>query len=412
MQSKLISVMKLSAVPRAISGARNITVRLLLPLLISACSAFAPPAPAPAPVRIPAPAVGEVNLIRSPVELAQYQLLDIGIVIFDNLPDQFALQRPPEINAAAFTEIRQNETQYLPYVLRNTLIDSNHWGAVRVLPENDPSVDLIINGTIVVSDGLALEIQITAVDSTGLQWLNKTYADISYSADFPVSSRYTASNRFDPAKFVDPFQDLYDQINNDLLSMRNSLGEKQLVDLRQVSQMVYASDLAPESFGHTLSENPAGFLSVSTLLADDDPMMRRMFDMRLRHHTFIDTVDQYYAALFDEMRPVYATWRHYSHDQLLEDKAAERNIYEGDVYGNAGRFLTLSQRYDRYRWAKIYELEFADLATGFNNEIAPAILELNRNVHGLDGTMSDQYAQWKKILRSLFALEVEQAGSR
>ena len=402
MQSRLTSRLTATVQPRGV-GARGIAVGLALASLMAACATSVPPAPR----RIPAPAVGEVSLIRSPIEPAQHQLLDIGVVIFHNLPDQFTLQNSTEINAGAFAEIRQNETQYLPYVLRNTLIDSNHWGAVRVLPESDPSVDLVITGTIVASDGLALEIEIRAFDSTGREWINKTYADISQSDDFPESSRFTASNRFDPVNFVDPFQDLYDQINNDLLSMRDSLSEQELINLRRVSQMVYATELSPESFAHTLEEGPGGLLTVSSLPAGDDPMMRRVRDMQLRHHTFIDTVDQYYQSLFDEMQPVYVTWRHYSRDQSLENQSAEKQIYEGGVYGNAGNFLTLTQRYDRYRWAKIYEFEFAELASGFNNEIAPAILELNRNVHGLDGTMADQYAQWRKILRALFALEVE-----
>ena len=402
MQSRLTSRLTATVQSRGV-GARGIAVGLALALLMAACATSVPPAPR----RIPAPAVGEVSLIRSPIEPAQHQLLDIGVVIFHNLPDQFTLQNSTEINAGAFAEIRQNETQYLPYVLRNTLIDSNHWGAVRVLPESDPSVDLVITGTIVASDGLALEIEITAFDSTGREWINKTYADITQSDDFPESSRFTASNRFDPVNFVDPFQDLYDQINNDLLSMRDSLSEQELINLHRVSQMVYAAELSPESFVHILEEVPDRLLTVSSLPAGDDPMMRRVRDMQLRHHTFIDTVDQYYQSLFDEMQPVYATWRHYSRDQSLENQSAERQIYEGGVYGNAGNFLTLTQRYDRYRWAKIYEFEFAELASGFNNEIAPAILELNRNVHGLDGTMADQYAQWRKILRALFALEVE-----
>ena len=402
MQSRLTSRLT-ATVQRQGVGARGIAVGLALALLMAACATPVPPATR----RIPAPAVGEVSLIRSPIEPAQHQLLDIGVVIFHNLPDQFTLQNSTELNAGAFAEIRQNETQYLPYVLRNTLIDSNHWGAVRVLPEPDPSVDLVLTGAIVESDGLALEIEIRAFDSTGLVWINKTYADITQFDDFPDSSRFTASNRFDPVNFVDPFQDLYDQINNDLLSMRDSLSEQELINLLRVSQIVYATELSPESFAHTLKEGPGGLLTVSSLPADDDPMMRRVGDMQLSHHTFIDTVDQYYQSLFDEMQPVYVTWRHYSRDQSLENQSAERQIYEGGVYGNAGNFLTLSQRYDRYRWAKIYEFEFAELASGFNNEIAPAILELNRNVHGLDGTMADQYAQWRKILRALFALEVE-----
>ena len=74
-------------------------------------------------------------------------------------------------------------------------------------------------------------------------------------------------------------------------------------------------------------------------------------------------------------------------------------------YSSSSGYLTLTQRYDRYRWSKIYELEYRELASGFNREAAPAILELNQQVHGLSGTMEEQYLQWRRVLRQLFALE-------
>ena len=48
--------------------------------------------------------------------------------------------------------------------------------------------------------------------------------------------------------------------------------------------------------------------------------------------------------------------------------------------------------------------ELPELAAGFNQELAPAILELNEQIHGLSGTMAEQYVQWRRILRQLFEL--------
>jgi len=129
--------------------------------------------------------------------------------------------------------------------------------------------------------------------------------------------------------------------------------------------------------------------------------------MRTRHHLFIDTVDQYYASLYEEMQPSYAVWRKYSFDQINEELDANGTPYNYEGYGRSGRYLTLTQRYDRYRWSKIFEMEYQDISAGFNNEIGPAILELNENVHGLSGTMAEQYIQWRRILRQLFTLEVQ-----
>ncbi|MEX2131079.1 MAG: hypothetical protein WD772_06290, partial [Pseudohongiellaceae bacterium] len=134
--------------------------------------------------------------------------------------------------------------------------------------------------------------------------------------------------------------------------------------------------------------------------SQEDPMLGRVGDMKLRHFLFIDTVDEYYRSLFEEMQPPYDLWRRYSREQILESRELEST-----ASGGSRNFRALSQSYDRFRWAKIFEQEFADLALGFNNEVAPAILELNRQVHGLSGSLEDQYLQWRDILRQLFELE-------
>lgn len=371
--------------------------------LLTACAQTPPPPE----IKVLLPSVGPVALETTqsaPPEIAQ---LEIGILVFGNQLDE---QDKERFGDWVYTEIRENEVHYLPYVLRNTLLDSNHWGAVRVLPQPDPSVDLQINGTVLHSDGERLEIAIVATDSSGKQWLEKTYADTSNLSDYPEATRFTTGNRFNPAGFVDPFQDLYDQIANDLLEVRRSFEDTALANLRRVSEMVYASDLSPETFAHTLETNEEGLLTVSSLLAESDPMLARVADMRLRHLVFIDTVDEYYQALYEEMQPAYVIWRRYSHDQIEEDSRLESRLrdYNLDDYGTSRSFVSLTQRYDRYRWSKIYEQEFRELAAGFNRELAPAILKLNEQVHGVSGTMDEQYIQWRRILQALFRLETEQ----
>jgi hypothetical protein len=375
---------------------------MLLPLVVTfvSCSQPSPQAP----IELPIPAVGIVELEATILEPEQYQLLDIGIKVFDiSISEEEAL----ELGEWIFTEIRENETHYLPYVLRSTLVASNQWGPVRVLPLEDPSMDLLISATVLASDGQRLTMNVEASDSTGRLWLDKDYADQSLADDFPVSTRYTPGNQFDSANFTEPFQDIYDQVNNDLVDVRSTLSTEDLVNIKRVSQLVYAGDLAPESFAENLGKNELGRLTVVTLPAADDPQLRRVNEMRQRHHLFIDTVDQYYESLYEEMQAAYVVWRKYSYDQIEEERIAASESYDFNSYGRSRSYLTLTQRYDRYRWSKIFEMEYRDLSLGFSNEIAPAILELNEQVHGLSGTMEEQYIQWRRILQQLFKLEEE-----
>jgi hypothetical protein len=180
-------------------------------------------------------------------------------------------------------------------------------------------------------------------------------------------------------------------------------------NIRDVSRLVYANDLSPESFGHMLEQDGNGQLQVISLPAENDPMLARVEDMRLRHHVFIDTVDEYYEALHDEMQQAYVMWRRHAYDQEEQEGALAPEPISQDFFSSSSGYLTMTQRYNRFRWSKIYQQEFRELAAGFNQELAPAILELNEQVHGLSGTMEEQYIQWRRILRQLFELETGDA---
>ena len=359
--------------------------------------------------------VGSVSLITAQMRapsLASDTLgtrVDIGIVPFTT--------RENAVNKAAFgdwifDEIKQKETQFLPHLLSKALIESDLWGAVRVLPEADPSLVLTIRGEIISSNGLDLAVHINATDSSGRVWLARDYADVAQLSDYPESTRFTYGNRFDGENYVDPFHDLYKQVANDLLATRDGLDDGLLAETLQIADLVYARDLAPERFASKLTEDEEGLLRLVTLPAANDPMRARVSDMRYRHHLFIDTVDEYYQTLYEDIQPAYVLWRRYSLDQTEETLSREATPLSTTTYGDSRSFLALSQRYDRFKWSKIYEHEFTELAAGFNNELAPAMLALNGQVHGLSGTMEQQYREWRGILRALFELETTPLGER
>ncbi|MEE3086771.1 MAG: hypothetical protein VX342_03330 [Pseudomonadota bacterium] len=376
---------------------RRLPGLLLLPL--AACTTLSTPTLEP----VAYPQVGEVSLKIAEAEPAQHQLLDIGIVVFDDDEDESAARTYGD---RVFAEVRDKEIRYLPFLLRKVLIESQQWGAVRVLPEADPSVDLLISGKILRSSGTELAIQIDSADSTGRSWLSAIYGDAAMLSDYPEEIRFTPSRPFIPSEHQEPFQDLYKKIGNDLVAIRDTLSVSALQTIHDVSTLVYANDLSPESFGHMLATNDEGLLEAASLPAKSDPMFARVEDMRVRHHAFIDTVDEYYGALHDEMLQAYIMWRRHSYDQQEQLVSRKQEPISQDFFSSSSGYLTMTQRYNRFRWSKIYRQEFQELAAGFNQELAPAILELNEQVHGLSGTMAEQYVQWRRILRQLFELEI------
>lgn len=381
------------------SGIPAISALLLL-LGLAGCAA-APEAG----VEEPAP-VGQVVLQRSADTPPQQEQLELGIVVFEL--DEGSV---PEtgVDSEVFAEIQENERHLLPYLLRSALLEANQWGAIRVIPEADPSLDLLIEGRILVSDGRQLRLHIQAQDSTGRLWLDRVFRDETTGDDFPEATAYRERRR-SLGDFEEPFADLYRQVANELRLFRAGLDREALAEIPRVSLMRYAADLSPEAFAHMLTTDAQGRRHLRNLPAENDPMLERVRDMRERHHLFIDTVDQYYGALHRDTRAAYVTWRRYSFDQLQEQESAAQRAQERRSSGSAG-FQALRQRYDRYRWDKIYQQEFQDLAAGFSNETAPAILETNSQVYGLSGTMAEQYGQWRRTLRRLFLLENDSPAS-
>jgi hypothetical protein len=317
-------------------------------------------------------------------------LLDVGLPIFDpGIPADASTHSKLGI----FPEIRKAEAKYMPVMLREALVDSGDWGVVRVLPEATDSSELLVTGSILYSDGQRLELNIKVRDATGAQWLDKVYSGVTSSVDYPVKV---------PG---DPFAEVYAQIANDLLAVRQQKTAKQLADLRQVALLRYAGALAPGVFEPYLARTPTGEYQALRLPADDDPMLVRVKRIRDQEYLFIDTVDEQYATLSEKMAPTYNLWRQFGAEQALYRSEYQNRVSSRGSKGQRGSFEALEQSYNAYKWSKIHEQDLDELALGFNNEVAPTVMEASGTVFKLSGTLDAQYTEWRAILQRIFALE-------
>lgn len=342
-----------------------------------------------APANWPSP-VGQVRLNRASGG-AEAELLDVGIVVFDaGIPADPATHT----KLGVFPRIRKAEAEYLPALVRNTLLQSNAWGVVRVLPKAEESSELLVFGTILHSDGLRLALRFKAVDATGKVWLQRTYVDESSGGDYPVRGD------------GDPYLDLYRQLANDLLMVRRAMSREQLNTIRNVGLLRYAASLSPDAFAGFLdTSSKDGQFGLNRLPADGDPMMARVQRIRNQEYLFIDTVDQQYAELYEEMGPTYHLWRQEGRELALFKEEYQRRVAARDTDGRRGSFLALEQTYNAFKQTKIQEQDLEEVAGGFNNEVAPTVMEAQGKVFKLSGTLDSQYTEWRDILREIFALE-------
>ena len=376
----------------------RLLLALLLVLVVSACSSNTKQAPEPVAAQGSAAwlaPVGEVGLQRSSRRSGMPQL-DVGIAIFDpGIPDDESTHSKRGI----FPEIRQAEAQYMPVKLRETLVDTDAWGPVRVLPEPNDTTVLLITGRIEHSDGLRLVLALKAVDVTGRVWLDRIYQDQSRQSDYPVRVG------------GDPYQHLYNQFSNDLLAALDRLPADALQGIPAVAELRYAASLSPDAFAGFLATDERGILKAVRLPAANDPMMARVQRIQNQEYLFIDTVDEQYIKLSEEMGPTYDLWRQYGREQAIYKEDYQRRLASRESQGRRGTFPAMQQTYNAFKWTKIQQQDLHELAVGFDNEVAPTVLEASGKVFRLSGTLDNQYAEWRDILRQIFALETGLPGA-
>lgn len=359
-----------------------------------------------------------IPAVRADTEVPTQQRLNIGISVFDpGIPEEGTRARekmrvPPDV--------REAESRYLAYQLKETLERTGQWGEVRVVPESREGTELSISGEIIDSDGETLEMEVRAQDATGKVWLKRKYEG---RAD---SGTYTDGELLDR----DPFQNIYNDISNDLLTVRSELAGNDLDDVRRVAELRFAADLAPEVFEGTLTEDRRGDYEISRLPAEGDEMMVRMRAIRERDYLFVDTLNEYYQSFYRQMEEPYDTWRRYSYDEaiaLRELQAAARwrkfvgaAAVVGAVMADTGdnrtgavaRDVALLGGIELFRQglqvskeAKMQAEVLAELGTSFGAEIEPAVIDIAGETHRLEGSAATQYNEWKRLLREIYQSE-------
>jgi hypothetical protein len=362
--------------------------------------------------------VNNVKAVQAEQEVAEEALLDVGLVVFNpGIPESEELREKNNI----FPQVRKAEARYLPYVLRNTLENTNQWGAVRSLPEADPAAELLVTGEILESDGFVLAVHVQAHDATGRKWLDREYEDSATQFAYRDDIDYP----------YDPFQDLYNKVANDLYAARQKLSAEELREIRTIANLKYAAELSPAAFGDHLRQERNGRVVINRLPASGDPMMRRVERIRESEFLFIDTLDQQYASFYREMDPSYDSWRRFSYEEVLAMADVKRSARArtlagilGVVGGSAiagrsnnsavrslgtvgalGGLTAMKQGYDTYKQAQIHEEALKELANSFDTEVKPIVVEVEGQVVKLTGSLAAQYADWRQMLREIYAAE-------
>jgi hypothetical protein len=290
--------------------------------------------------------------------------------------------------------LKSSESSYLPVLLRNTLVESAHWGAVRVLPEIDPTSEILVTAEILESTAQELSLKILVRDSRGVVWIDQTYSDMATYQDYD----------FIQANLPEPFQDLYNEIANDMSAMLDSLSKREVSNILDIATLNYAIALSPRSFGQHLETNAEGIAELSRLPARDDPMYARVRNIRDSEYLFIDTMNEKFDEFFNRMKKVYPYWRKYSYELDVYNTRLRQTGSKQTRKAN-GKWQAFEDVYKTYKEYKLNEDELNELGDSFESEITPTVTGLEGNVIELTGSLATQYEEWRNILQEIYAVE-------
>jgi hypothetical protein len=372
----------------------------------------------------------KVHAVQAKEEIPTEELLDVGVRIFDpGIPPEVENDEQAQQKAGIYPDVRRAEARYMAMLLRNTLESTAQWGAVRVIPANAEFVDVIVSGKIVRSTGKELELQMTVRDSTGHTW----YADKKYESEADLGSYLSDA----ALKARDPFQNVYSTIANDMLTFRNTIPVAERRNVRRVTEMRFAQDLAPQSYADYVVKDKDGHYQLQRLPADGDPVFERVEKIRARDGALIDTVSDYYGSFAEHLSEPYGNWRRYSYDEINKEEKLKSQARTRVLMGAAavlGSILVSSQcsggNYNCQRVedavrtagtlggiagimsglkksadAKIHTAAIKELATSFSTEVAPQVVEVEGRTLKLTGTAEDQYREWREMLKQMYLEE-------
>jgi len=354
----------------------------------------------------------KVGLDRAQIELPSEELLDIGILLFDpNIPE--------EEDDFIFPEIRKAEARYMPFHLKKTLQDTGFWGGVWVLPEISEAIDLIVTGRIEVSDGLDVSIRVGVWDITGKEWANKVYSSSIAQSSY--------SKRRDLTQ--DPYQNVYNKIANDLVKIKQQFETEELERISEIGDIRFAAELIPNVYNEYLVKDKKNIYQAQRLPDDGDAIMQRVYNIQEREFLLLDTLNEYYAQLYENISQPYEDWRKLSREDMITYQELKKSARTRQLLGAAallgaiasdgdsrasstmrqmaiyGGMEAMRSGFGKASEAKIYKESMKELGTAFDSQAEPLIIELEGQTIRLTGNAQEKFLEWRKLLKQIYVDE-------
>lgn len=354
------------------------------------------------------------EVVIEQTQIDEKELLDVGIILID--PGEITDEQAQEFGITP--AIRKAEARYMSYHLSQTMQNSGAWGSVNVLPVDSEVADISVYGEIVESTGEILELKVLAQDSSGTQWFERHYRAQAEREDYSAAEEMQQ----------EVFQAIYNRIASDIYDYQKVLTAKQLLTIRDTSELRYAANLAPAIYSDYIETSEEGVTTIKRLPAVGDPSIERVRNVREREYLLVNAINEHYGNYYQRVEDPYANWRKFYLIETLQKRDVEREVKTKKAAG-AGLILlavvmaVLGGSVDPiaagvaggslYRdgenakqEAVIHRAAVIELSQSLQADVEPVVVELDGETTELTGSLDEQYAQWRGLLEKIYAEEV------
>ena len=267
-------------------------------------------------------------------------------------------------------------------------------------------------------------------------WYNETIKYLTLDSDY-LSANW-------PAK--DPYDAIFNHVANRLATFRNNLTPEEQKQIRMVSQMRFASDLAPDAFGDYLARNEEQQLYVQRFPAENDPTFQIIQQLHGTELDMLTHIEEYYDNLQEGSFDSYNTWREQFRQLSTEMEQYRVNaqnqkttsiIIASLAIATAAATASNDSQYNPNRGSDavailagglelsvaIYEAakekiaianlkakELAEISEIAGKGLQPKVIELEGRTYQLTGDVDSRFRQIRAIIRERYLIETGQEG--
>lgn len=350
--------------------------------------------------------------------------LDVSIAVFNpgipSNPDEYK-------SKGIWPELRRAEAMHMANKLKEELVNSQAFGAVRVTPDLTSSADIYIKAKIEKSNGEDVAIKLSVIDSTGKILIkNKTYKHRVNEYLFT-----NTRNRVDEKLIVDPYQPVYERITNDITKKVNRIKGSKLEAIHTTTNLRFAQNFSPLAFSDILKERK-GKYSLKGRPDVNDPMLKRIQSIKYRDEIFIDTMQVHYSSFSDNMIPNYVIWQEEAYGDAKAAReaasAASRAAFGALLAGIAtvaiasqcdgsscvrdtaaiGGALTgtlAAKSSKSSAESQIHKDKLNEIGRSLESTLSPSVIEMEDTTVTLTGNANEQFNQWRSILKNIYLAE-------